>query len=617
MQSSNLRKCIRVLICLILSASCFFFLYAFRYDALRISNQFTEQRITISEKRINALQKKIKHMDIQSYDDQEKIQKYLNDDFPDYAVQLIGIDFEVFLLSEIWPNESQLFQVGYERDYTLNVGEQELTLVSWPKFNKMFASYAMLAMIVSLMIGIVFYILLSLNYRNGWIRRLANRICRWKVFQRLSIQLVAVNILAISLGLGFYTLANQNKYSFFEFLFNHAYNSMIDIDEQKINDTFQHVYINELEYKDITSLMKKVVPDNSGIDIFDEDYSHIASYNRFDEFEMYEQNVVVISTPIVRSFHVPSADQILTITIYYYPLLPFVYPFQILIVLTAILIYMIILLNFMQYKVMQIRKIQEDIGVLASGNLYHEVSSDGTDEVAQLAHNVNLMRLSFIETLENEEKLQQSNRDLITSISHDLRTPLTSLLGYLEIIKYQKDPNKNAEYLDKSLTKVEQIRTLSDEMFSYFLVYGKQKDVELLPTAIGEFIDYLNESCILLEHDGYTVYKQVQYDTSLIIDMNVLLLKRALDNVFSNIQKYADKSEPVLILVEVKKGYIHLVFENKVAKKHHVESNQIGVKSIERVIDIHKGCMEVKQSTSTYTIRLQLPIHQLLEVEDV
>ncbi|OCN05304.1 hypothetical protein A4S06_09360 [Erysipelotrichaceae bacterium MTC7] len=610
MQSSNLRKCVRALVCFIMSICCFFFLYAVRYDVLRVTNQMTEQRIEISEKRIEVLQQKVIDLDLKNYKDQEKINHYLNEDFPDYAVQLLGSDFEVFLLSEIWPNESQLFQARYEREYALHVGQEACILISWPNFRELFATYAMLVAFVSLLVGIACYILLTCNYRNGWIRTLTNRMCKWKVLHRLSVQLVTVNLLAISLGLGFYTLANQNKYAFYEFMFNHVYNTMIEVDEQKVKDTFLDVDISTLEYKDITKILQSIAPTNTGVDIFDEDRSHIATYNRYNEFEVYEQGVQVISTPMVQSLHVQNANQLYTLTFYYYPLLSLVYPFQIAIVLTAVLIYMIILLNFMQYKVTQIRKMQEDIGILADGNLHHEVVIDGTDEVAQLANDVNMMRKSFIDTLANEEALQQSNRDLITSISHDLRTPLTSLLGYLEIIKYQKDPEKNAEYLDKSLAKVEQIRSLSDEMFSYFLVYGKQEHAELVATPFANLYAYVNEECGLLEHEGYQVYKQVQFDASLVINMNLLLLKRAFDNIFSNIQKYASKDAPVLILIEVKKGYVHLVFENKIASKHHVESNQIGLKSMERVIEIHQGRMDVKESPSTYTIHLQLPIHQ-------
>ncbi|WP_346937045.1 histidine kinase dimerization/phospho-acceptor domain-containing protein [Clostridium sp.] len=82
--------------------------------------------------------------------------------------------------------------------------------------------------------------------------------------------------------------------------------------------------------------------------------------------------------------------------------------------------------------------LKSEIKILEGGNLTHEITINGDDELSSLAQGINEMRKSFIGRLESEDKARLANSELITAMSHDLRTPLTVLVGYLDIIKYNK-----------------------------------------------------------------------------------------------------------------------------------------------------------------------------------
>ncbi|MCB6289113.1 sensor histidine kinase, partial [[Clostridium] scindens] len=62
----------------------------------------------------------------------------------------------------------------------------------------------------------------------------------------------------------------------------------------------------------------------------------------------------------------------------------------------------------------------------------------GSDEIGQLSDELRSMQKSFYDNMQNEKKARKANQELITTLSHDLRTPLTSLLGYLELIRYRE-----------------------------------------------------------------------------------------------------------------------------------------------------------------------------------
>lgn len=99
--------------------------------------------------------------------------------------------------------------------------------------------------------------------------------------------------------------------------------------------------------------------------------------------------------------------------------------------LTAVLFLTIVLLG-VRRKMRRIRDLEQEVKVLRSGNLDHEILARGDDEIEELAREINNMRKALRTQMQQELKARQSSQELITELSHDLRTPLTSILLYSE-----------------------------------------------------------------------------------------------------------------------------------------------------------------------------------------
>lgn len=113
-----------------------------------------------------------------------------------------------------------------------------------------------------------------------------------------------------------------------------------------------------------------------------------------------------------------------------------------------------------------IHKTLEDI---AGGNLNIKIPVRGTDELSELAMTVNYMTYQLKSLLEEEKRWEKTKNDMVTNVSHDLRTPLTSILGYMELIAKGNYADKEAlkHYADVAYNKCTNLKTLVDDLFEY------------------------------------------------------------------------------------------------------------------------------------------------------
>ena len=99
---------------------------------------------------------------------------------------------------------------------------------------------------------------------------------------------------------------------------------------------------------------------------------------------------------------------------------------------------------------------------------------DGEDEIAVLAEDIDSMRHAIIEQMLSEKRAWESNSELITAMSHDIRTPMTSLIGYLGLLNRPESLSEEEKkrYLERDYGKSLALKELTDELFKYFLVFG-------------------------------------------------------------------------------------------------------------------------------------------------
>lgn len=287
---------------------------------------------------------------------------------------------------------------------------------------------------------------------------------------------------------------------------------------------------------------------------------------------------------------------------------------------TSILVGFIVCIGIFSYEMQEdlryIQCLKKEVDVITKGNLQEHITVTGNDELAQLAGGLEIMRQTLIQKEQSEQELRAAQEKLVLGMSHDLRTPLTGLMTYLEILKkQQKNRNVTDEYIQKSLDKVIQIRNLSDQMFEYFFVNSQHKvELEEAEDIFSAFGDYLSELCVLLEDEGFTVDTEMLEWNPAAVRINTDLFGRIMNNIISNIEKYAGRNKPIQIQILYEESHIGILIGNTTDQPEQpVHKTGIGLQNISVMMEHMHGYVEVSEKEKDYCIILYFPSSDSIE----
>lgn len=251
-----------------------------------------------------------------------------------------------------------------------------------------------------------------------------------------------------------------------------------------------------------------------------------------------------------------------------------------------------------------------EIQAMEGGDLEHPITVRGSDELAALAQSLDSMRVTLHTQQERDAEATAKMKDLITEMSHDLRTPLTTLLLYTEILRGHRYESEEQleDYLSKIDSKARQLKQLSDNLFEYALV-TRDTVVNLDPPARFSqiFEEPLTEMVDTLLQKGFHCEVELT-DKDLLLEVKLPYVKRVLDNITSNLLKYADPERPIRIVSEDQEGFVELRFSNAVLEDGcAAESTKVGLSSIQTMMEKMHGQSIVEQSAERFSIALRFP----------
>lgn len=265
-----------------------------------------------------------------------------------------------------------------------------------------------------------------------------------------------------------------------------------------------------------------------------------------------------------------------------------------------------------------VRTLTDGIHALQRGELGHKVPLQGNNELTTLGEAVNYLSETELKMKEMEQTLQNEREELIRTLSHDIRTPLTSLMAYTELLQGKEEltPEEVRTYLSLVQGKTAQMKELTD-----ILLDGGHRrleyfdDVRLLLSQLAEEFEELLEREFTVETDLSGMSAQAG-------ELDVRELQRILDNLISNVRKYADPAFPVTLKIETRDGGLTVRQSNRVRAYIYeegsspsasdpdtavptappTESFRIGISSMRRIARYYGGGVSAERRGDTFEI---------------
>lgn len=202
---------------------------------------------------------------------------------------------------------------------------------------------------------------------------------------------------------------------------------------------------------------------------------------------------------------------------------------------------------------------------IQDGNLEEEIVYEGQEEFERVCRAFNEMQRTILEDQKIREKNEKARTDMVTGISHDLRTPLTSIRGYIKGVLdgVANTEEKRTMYLETAYESTEEMNSLLQKLFDFSRMESGQMPVHMIQIDLAEYVQ------------GFTAQKEKTLDPSevqlvmeqeeeILPDVNVDIeqIQRILENLLENSRKYAER-KPVEIWLRVRKDESHVILEWK------------------------------------------------------
>ncbi|KGR85470.1 sensor histidine kinase [Lysinibacillus odysseyi] len=190
---------------------------------------------------------------------------------------------------------------------------------------------------------------------------------------------------------------------------------------------------------------------------------------------------------------------------------------------------------------------------IQEGNLMVEtptIPANTAREVHELTANFESMRTALLVSIQEQRHLEKNRKDLIASISHDLKTPITTIIGYVEGLRegVAETPEKREKYLKTIHSKSLALNSLIEELFLYSKFDAEAVQFHFERIQLAKFLTHIVEEFQLYN-------REVQWDLNVVEDVYVqvdrMQMNRAITNLIENSIKFKKPNEPLYMSLEV------------------------------------------------------------------
>ena len=199
-----------------------------------------------------------------------------------------------------------------------------------------------------------------------------------------------------------------------------------------------------------------------------------------------------------------------------------------------------------------LKKLENCAQQIANGNLNFHLQTRSNNEIGRVMHTYERMRYELKKSIDNQLEMEENRKQLLSNIAHDLKTPITSIKGYVQGIRdgVADDPKKLSKYLDVIYTKSSDMDGMIDDLFLFSKLDLRKEAFNMEHVDINDFYsNFIEELHLELDNKGVELVSECSVESGLKVYMDSQKVKRVMLNIVCNSLKFMDKQHKLINIV--------------------------------------------------------------------
>ncbi|WP_414839370.1 sensor histidine kinase [Carnobacterium sp. TMP28] len=292
-----------------------------------------------------------------------------------------------------------------------------------------------------------------------------------------------------------------------------------------------------------------------------------------------------------------------------------------------------------RYRQMQLHHIISELHYIAEGHYEHRIATDFSSDMKKVVESIHVLVDSTVQAMEEERRIEQSKDELITNVSHDIRTPLTSIIGYLGLIEQgsYKDQEELLKYTQTAYNKAQQMKILVEDLFEYTRV--RQTTTPLTLTDF-DMVQLLEQLAADFEFESKKKNMQIEVTSKqdvIMMEADTEKVVRVFNNLVSNALNYGDNGLKISIEVEKIESEVIISVNNDgnpippqslnqlFERFYRVEESRsqetggtgLGLAIAQSIVELHGGYIYAKSDEKLTQFIVHFPLHPVQDNEQI
>ena len=244
----------------------------------------------------------------------------------------------------------------------------------------------------------------------------------------------------------------------------------------------------------------------------------------------------------------------------------------------------------------------------------YEIEIVGEDELARVAESITHMEDELKYQIDAKIATEKSKNELVTNVAHDLRTPLTSIIGYIGLVKMNTQADsETAKYLEIAYNKAEKLKIIIEDLFELTKLHQGGIIIKKSEVSLCSLLHQLIEELMPLAQEKHIEIESYMEGLNTNINVDIAKITRVFENLIENAIKYSPENETIYIEVKSTGDKIYVAISNPSSEVSQEEINKyferfyradqsrtstggsgLGLAIAKNIVELHGGTIEAK-----------------------